>query len=250
MRYSSLGAAAALALLSLSTSLHGQRPDAQIDPRSLQLLASAKAAQSAGNLTLAAETLETALAVDPRNRAAFVTLGDVSLAQGLSGKAIRYYRGALALDPNDLAALSGQGEALVAKGAIERAVAICRDHGVKKAMLLPVSAPFHCSLMQPAANAMAEALAQAQLSAPLVPLYANVLAAPIADPDAIRLRLVDQVTGMVRWRESVMAMADAGVAQFIEFGAKVLGPMNKRTVEADTISIVTMTDIEAVAKAL
>lgn len=121
MRYSSLGAAAALALLLLSTSLHGQRPDAQIDPRSLQLLASAKAAQSAGNLTLAAETLETALAVDPRNRAAFVTLGDVSLAQGLSGKAIRYYRGALALDPNDLAALSGQGEALVAKGAIERA---------------------------------------------------------------------------------------------------------------------------------
>lgn len=136
------------------------------------------------------------------------------------------------------------------KGAIERAVAICRDHGVKKAMLLPVSAPFHCSLMQPAANAMAEALAQAQLSAPLVPLYANVLAAPIADPDAIRARLVDQVTGMVRWRESVIAMADAGVAQFIEFGAKVLGPMNKRTVEADTISIVTMTDIEAVAKAL
>lgn len=136
------------------------------------------------------------------------------------------------------------------KGAIERAVAICRDHGVKKAMLLPVSAPFHCSLMQPAANAMAEALAQARLSAPLVPLYANVLAAPIADPGAIRLRLVDQVTGMVRWRESVMAMADAGVAQFIEFGAKVLGPMNKRTVEPDTISIVTMADIEAVAKAL
>lgn len=136
------------------------------------------------------------------------------------------------------------------KGAIERAVAICRDHGVKKAMLLPVSAPFHCSLMQPAANAMAEALAQARLSAPLVPLYANVLAAPIADPDAIRARLVDQVTGMVRWRESVIAMADAGVAQFIEFGAKVLGPMNKRTVEPDTISIVTMADIEAVATVL
>lgn len=136
------------------------------------------------------------------------------------------------------------------KGAIERAVAICRDHGVKKAMLLPVSAPFHCSLMQPAANAMAEALAQAQLGAPLVPLYANVLAAPIADPDAIRARLVDQVTGMVRWRESVIAMADAGVAQFIEFGAKVLGSMNKRTVEPDTISIVTMADIEAVATVL
>ena len=121
MRYSSLGVAAALALLALSTSLHGQRPDHQIDARSLQLLASARAAQAAGQLVVAADTLETALAVDPRNRAAFVALGDVSLAQGLSGKAIRYYRGALALDPNDLAALSGQGEALVAKGAIERA---------------------------------------------------------------------------------------------------------------------------------
>lgn len=134
------------------------------------------------------------------------------------------------------------------KGAIERAVAICRDHGVKKAMLLPVSAPFHCPLMQPAADAMAAALAHAQVDAPLVPLYANVLAAPVADPGAIRARLVDQVTGMVRWRESVTAMAEAGVAQFVEFGAKVLGPMNKRTVGVETISVVAMADIEALAK--
>lgn len=136
------------------------------------------------------------------------------------------------------------------RGAIERAVAICRDHGVKKAMLLPVSAPFHCPLMQPAADAMAEALAEAPMQAPLVPLYANVLAAPIADPAAVRARLVEQVTGMVRWRESVVAMADAGVDPFVEFGAKVLGPMNKRTVDAETNSIVTVADIETFAKTL
>jgi cytochrome c-type biogenesis protein CcmH/NrfG len=121
MRYSSLAAAAALVLITVSTSLHGQRPDDQVDPRSMQLVASAKAAAASGNLDGAADMLETALAVDPRNRVAFVTLGEVSLARGLSGKAIRYYREALALDPNDIVALKGQGEALVTKGAIERA---------------------------------------------------------------------------------------------------------------------------------
>lgn len=121
MRYYSLAAAAALALMTISTALHGQRPDDQIDPRSLQLLATARTAQAAGDLDSATDSLETALAVDPRNRAAFVLLGDVANARGLSGKAIRYYREALALEPNDLAALKGQGEALLAKGAIERA---------------------------------------------------------------------------------------------------------------------------------
>ena len=121
MRYSSLAVAAALVLVSVSTSLHGQRPDDQIDPRSMQLVASAKAAAAAGDLDGATDTLETALAVDPRNRAAFVALGQVSQARGLSGKAIRYYREALELDPNDITALKGQGEALVSKGAIERA---------------------------------------------------------------------------------------------------------------------------------
>lgn len=121
MRISSVTAALALTLLTVSTALHGQRPDDQIDPRSMALLASAKSAQAAGNLDGAAETLETALAVDPRNRAAFVALGQVSLARGLSGKAIRFYREALLLEPNDLAALTGQGEAYVAKGALERA---------------------------------------------------------------------------------------------------------------------------------
>ncbi len=121
MRISSVAIAAALTLVTVSTSLHGQRPDNQIDARSVSLLASGRSAQAAGNLDAAADALETALAVDPRNREAFVALGDVSEARGLSGKAIRYYREALLLEPNDLAALKGQGEAFVSKGAIERA---------------------------------------------------------------------------------------------------------------------------------
>ncbi len=121
MRYSTVAAAAALTLLTISTSLHGQRPDDQIDPRSMALLAKGQAAQASGNLDAASDALETALAVDPRNRAAFVTLGDVSAARGLPGKAIRFYREALLLDPNDVRALKGQGEALVAKGAVQRA---------------------------------------------------------------------------------------------------------------------------------
>ncbi|MFM9829273.1 MAG: tetratricopeptide repeat protein [Sphingomonas sp.] len=121
MRISSLAAAAALVFACASSALHGQRADNQIDPRSIALLASARAAQAAGNYTVAAETLETALAVDPRNRGALVALGQVALARGFSGQSIRYYREALLLEPNDLAALKGQGEALVAKGALERA---------------------------------------------------------------------------------------------------------------------------------
>ncbi len=137
------------------------------------------------------------------------------------------------------------------KGAIERAVAIARDYGAKRGVLLPVSAPFHCALMQPAADVMAEALGQASVQAPLVPLYANVLAAPIAAPDDIRARLVEQVTGMVRWRESVIAMAGAGVSHFVEFGGKVLAPMVKRSADGvEATSVITMDDIEALAKAL
>ncbi|CAH0349977.1 MAG: ACP S-malonyltransferase [Sphingobium sp.] len=132
------------------------------------------------------------------------------------------------------------------RGAIERAIALVKEHGIKRGVLLPVSAPFHCPLMQPAADAMAVALAEAALRAPVVPVYANVLAAPIAAPDDIRARLVEQVTGRVRWRESVSAMWEAGVADFVELGGKVLGPMVKRIApDATVTSIVTMDDIEA-----
>ncbi len=137
------------------------------------------------------------------------------------------------------------------KGAIDRAIAMAKEMGAKRAVLLPVSAPFHCALMQPAAEGMADALGKVEILAPHVPLYANVTAAPVADPDTIRLQLVEQVTGMVRWRESVAAMAAAGVEEFIELGGKVLGPMVKRIVpDARVTSVVTIEDIEALAKEL
>jgi [acyl-carrier-protein] S-malonyltransferase len=135
--------------------------------------------------------------------------------------------------------------------AVERAVALAKELGAKRAVLLPVSAPFHCPLMADAATAMDAALAEASIAAPLVPLYCNVDAVAIADPGAIRAALVAQVTGMVRWRESVLAMAAAGVTEFVEFGGKVLAPMVKRIAPDTTAtSVVTMDDIEALLKGL
>ena len=137
------------------------------------------------------------------------------------------------------------------KGAIDRAIAIAKDMGAKRAVPLPVSAPFHCPLMQPAADAMADALGMTNIVAPLVPLYANVTAQPVADPATIRNQLVEQVTGMVRWRESIANMASAGVEEFVELGGKVLGPMVKRIApDAKVTSVVTIEDIEAIAKEL
>jgi [acyl-carrier-protein] S-malonyltransferase len=135
------------------------------------------------------------------------------------------------------------------RAAIERAIALVKDHGIKRGVLLPVSAPFHCPMMQPAADAMASALADAALQTPLVPVYANVTAAPVADPEVIKSLLVEQVTGRVRWRESVAAMFAAGVHDYAEFGGKVLGPMIKRIApDANAVSLITMDDIEAFAK--
>lgn len=135
------------------------------------------------------------------------------------------------------------------RGAVDRALEIAKEKGAKRAVLLPVSAPFHSPLMEPAARAMAQALGAAAIVAPAVPLYANVTAAPVQDADEIRRLLVEQVTGMVRWRESVAAMAAAGVTHFVEFGGKILSPMVKRIApEAQTTSVVTMDDIEALVK--
>jgi [acyl-carrier-protein] S-malonyltransferase len=137
------------------------------------------------------------------------------------------------------------------KGAIDRAIGIAKDMGAKRAVALPVSAPFHCSLMQPAADAMAEALGAVAIMPPSVPLYANVTAAPTADPEAIKAQLVEQVTGMVRWRSSIANMAAEGVVEFVELGGKVLCPMVKRIApDATVTSVVTMEDIEALAKGL
>ena len=135
------------------------------------------------------------------------------------------------------------------KGAIDRAIELAKDMGAKRAIALPVSAPFHCPLMQPAAEAMRDALSYVVVEAPAVPLYANVTAQPETDPDTIRNQLVEQVTGMVRWRESIANMAAAGVEEFVELGGKVLGPMVKRIApDAKVTSVVTIEDVEALAK--
>ncbi len=138
------------------------------------------------------------------------------------------------------------------KGAVERAVALVKDYGIKRGVLLPVSAPFHCPLMQRAADAMAEALGANPPAAPLVPVVANVTASPVSDAGTIRDLLVQQVTGRVRWRESVGAMEGIGVMHFVEFGGKVLAPMVKRSAsgEVETASVLSMDDIEALLKSL
>jgi [acyl-carrier-protein] S-malonyltransferase len=134
-----------------------------------------------------------------------------------------------------------------AKAAVERAVEIAKGKGAKRAILLPVSAPFHCALMAPAAKVMAEALAAVAIRAPAVPLVANVTARPESDPVAIRANLVDQVTGMVRWRESISWLAGNGVTLFAEVGAgKVLSGLARRIADgAESISVGTPADIDA-----
>ncbi|UWR94559.1 ACP S-malonyltransferase [Phaeobacter inhibens] len=116
-----------------------------------------------------------------------------------------------------------------AKAAVERAAEIAKEKGAKRAVMLPVSAPFHCALMQPAADVMAEALADVAITSPAVPLIANVRADAVTDPDEIRKLLVEQVTGSVRWRESVQSMAAKGVTEFWEIGAgKALSGMIRK----------------------
>ena len=136
-----------------------------------------------------------------------------------------------------------------AKAAIDRAIELAKEMGAKRAVPLPVSAPFHCPLMQPAAEAMRDALSYVLVQEPAVPVFANVTAQPETDPDTIRNQLVEQVTGMVRWRESVANMFDAGVHEFVELGGKVLGSMVKRIApDAQVTSVVTIEDVEALAK--
>jgi [acyl-carrier-protein] S-malonyltransferase len=138
------------------------------------------------------------------------------------------------------------------KGAIERAIEIAKAQGVKRALLLPVSAPFHCALMAPAADAMAEAFANTPPRMPIVPLVANVSAAKATDPSEIRNLLVQQVTATVRWRESVQAMVAMGINSFIELGTgKVLAGLVRRIApEATTHSVGSPADIEALLKVL
>ena len=199
------------------------------------------------------QAMQAAVAVGEGAMAALLGV-DVEKAQAIAGAAADAIQAEGGGEPVCTVANDNDPGQVVISGdrvAIERAVALAKDMGAKRAVLLPVSAPFHCSLMQPAAVVMEEALAAADLRAPLVPIYANVDAAAVADPGAIRHLLVQQVTGMVRWRESVLAMQDAGVTQFVEFGGKVLGPMVKRTApDVEVTSVISMDDIEALVKTL
>ena len=149
---------------------------------------------------------------------------------------------------------NGGGQVVVSgdKAAVDRAVEIAKARGAKRAMLLPVSAPFHCKLMQPAADAMAKALAGVTIKPPAVPLVSNVLASALTDPDEIRRRLIEQVTGTVRWRESVSYMASHGVNRFFEIGAgKVLSGLVKRIADgAIGISVSGPSDIAPAKEAL
>jgi [acyl-carrier-protein] S-malonyltransferase len=144
---------------------------------------------------------------------------------------------------------NGGGQVVISghKAAVERAIEIAKAKGVKRAMLLPVSAPFHSALMAPAASVMEEALARIAIKPPVVPVVANVLARPLSDPEEIRKRLVEQVTGVVRWRESMTWMEGAGVTTFVEVGAgKVLAGLAKRIVNgAETLSVGTPQDVDA-----
>ena len=135
--------------------------------------------------------------------------------------------------------------------AIDRAVELAKEFGCKRAIKLPVSAPFHCSLMQPAADAMERALSETPPGAFLLPLYANVTAAAVTDAELEQALLVQQITGRVRWRESIAAMHEAGIMHFVELGGKVVGPMVKKIApDAEVTSVVSMEDIEALAKVL
>lgn len=138
------------------------------------------------------------------------------------------------------------------KAAVERAAVLAKEKGAKRAMLLPVSAPFHCALMQPAADAMAEALASVDMKAPSVPVVANVTASAVSDPDEIRKLLVEQVTGMVRWRESVQYLAAQGVTELVETGAgKVLTGLTRRIDKSvGGTAVGTPADISSILKTL
>ena len=202
-------------------------------------------ATTAKLLKLRGQAMQAAVPVGVGAMAALLG-ADLELAQKIAAAAAQGEVCAVAND-NDPSQVVISGH----KGAIDRAIEMAKDMGAKRALPLPVSAPFHCPLMQPAADAMAEALGGTEIVAPAVPLYANVTAQPVADPSTIRDQLVEQVTGMVRWRESIANMFAAGVEEYVELGGKVLGPMAKRiAADAKVTSVVTIEDVEALAKEL
>jgi [acyl-carrier-protein] S-malonyltransferase len=198
-------------------------------------------AETARLLRIRGRAMQQAVPVGSGAMAALIGL-DIEAAAGIAAEAAQ---GQICQAAND----NGGGQVVVSgdKAAVERAVEIAKAKGAKRAMMLPVSAPFHCALMQPAADAMAQALGEVTVKRPAVALVANVLARAISDPGEIVRRLIEQVTGTVRWRESVAFMAGQGVTTFYEIGAgKVLSGLVKRIAEgANGISIGTPEDVAA-----
>ena len=202
-------------------------------------------AQTARLLRLRGKSMQAAVPVGEGAMAALLGLG-FEAVQAIAAEAAQ---GDVCAAAND----NAPGQVVVSGhvDAVARAMALARTRGARHSVLLPVSAPFHCALMQPAADAMAAALGEAVLNRPFVPLVANVTADVVTDPDVIRRLLVEQVTGTVRWRESVLKMAELGVTNFVELGGKVLGPMVRRiTPDAKMQSAGDMAGVEALAKEL
>ncbi len=202
-------------------------------------------ATTARLLKVRGQAMQAAVAVGEGAMAVLLGL-DFNAAMAVAAEAAK---GEVCQAAND----NGGGQVVISghAGAVARAMELAKERGARRALPLAVSAPFHCSLMMPAADVMDAALADAPMQAPLVPVYANVTAAPVSDPAEIRRLLVQQVTGTVRWRESVEAMWAAGVTEVVELGGKVLGPMVKRIApDMVTRSVVSMDDVEALARDL
>jgi [acyl-carrier-protein] S-malonyltransferase len=209
---------------------------------------------AAGALTLA----DTARLLKTRGRAMqeAVPVGEGAMAALLGADLGRAQELAKAASQGEVCAAANDnapGQVVISgtKSAIDRAVALAPKFGARRAVLLPVSAPFHCALMQPAADVMREALAGVKIGTPAVPVVANVLAASITEPDAIRARLVEQVTGLVRWRETMLYLKTNGVGTVYEVGAgRVLTGIARRFDGIDARSIGTPEEIEAASTAL
>jgi [acyl-carrier-protein] S-malonyltransferase len=197
------------------------------------------------------EAMQRAVPVGEGAMAALIGL-DAETARIVAAKAAR-----AGIDRDEVCAVANDnapGQAVVSghKGAVERAIAIAREHGARRSVMLPVSAPFHSPLLAPAADVMAEALASIVLRAPVTPVVANVTARPVEDPAEIRRLLVQQVTAMVRWRESMLFLADAGVDEIVEIGCgRVLAGLARRILpEVAVRSVGTADEVEALIGAL
>ncbi|HXE04001.1 MAG TPA: ACP S-malonyltransferase, partial [Methyloceanibacter sp.] len=209
---------------------------------------------AAGSLSLA----DTARLLKTRGQAmqAAVPVGEGAMAALLGADLSQAQELAKAASEGEVCAAANDnapGQVVISgtRTAIERAVALAPKFGARRAVLLPVSAPFHCALMQPAAQVMQEALSKVKISAPSVPLVANVLASAVSDPEAIRARLIEQVTGMVRWRESMLYLRDQGVDSLYEIGAgRVLTGLARRFEGFEARSVGTPEELEAAATPL